>query len=142
MLQKPVKTRLQEVGSVSCSVGITVTIAVDFKKNRLRIHKYTLGHLGNPDYLQLLVNPKGMQIAIYGDDQKTRDGHRVNLKKLTPDNSYELYSKALFIQLRRLIPLLDAECTYRLTGNILQKENIALFPLSTLQKIEVVEENN
>ena len=121
-------------------LGITVTIAVDFKKNRLRIHKYTLGHLGNPDYLQLLVNPKGMQIAIYGDEQKSRDGHRVNLKKLTSDNSYELYSKSLIIQLRRLLPLLEADCTYRLTGKILQEENMALFHLSTMQKVEAVEE--
>ena len=120
--------------------GITVTIAVDFKKYRIRIHKYTLGHLGNPDYLQLLVNPTGMQIGLFGDDQKTRDGHKVNLKKLTSDNSYELYSKALIIKLLRLMPALEAEGTYRLRGYILQEENMAIFPLNTMQKIEITEE--
>ena len=121
--------------------GITVTITIDLKKYRIRVHKYTLGHLGNPDYLQLLVNPPSMQIGIFGDEQKTRDGHKVNLKKLNSDNSYELYSKSLIIQLRGLMPALEADATFRLLGYILQEENMAIFPLSTMQKIEMAEEH-
>ena len=118
----------------------TVTISIDLKKYRLRIHKYTLGLLGIPNYVQLLVNPKGMQIALIGQETNTRDAHKVNLKCLQPDNSFELYSKALIVQLCRLVPGLDLGCTYRLTGTVLHNKTIAVFPLSTLQKIEGLEE--
>ncbi len=32
-------------------------ICIDFKKNRIRIHRNTLRQIGNPEYIQLLVNP-------------------------------------------------------------------------------------
>ena len=39
-------------------------LCIDLKKNRIRIHKQTLRLLGNPEYIQLLVNPDIHMIAI------------------------------------------------------------------------------
>ena len=114
----------------------TVTISVDLKKYRLRIHKTTLSLLGMPKYVQLLVSPESMMVAIRGVDNKDRDGHRVNLNVLSPDNSYELYSKQLIERLCALIDDLDTSFNYRLTGEFLADENAAVFSLNTLQKIE------
>ena len=39
-------------------------ICIDFKKNRIRIHSNTLRQIGNPEYIQLLVNPDQKMIGI------------------------------------------------------------------------------
>lgn len=39
-------------------------LCIDLKKNRIRIHKLTLHMLGDPEYIQLLVNPCTHMIAI------------------------------------------------------------------------------
>ena len=41
-----------------------VTIAVDLKKYRIRIHRSTLTLLGTPKYVQFLVSPSAMMLAI------------------------------------------------------------------------------
>ena len=116
-----------------------VTIAVDLKKYRIRIHRNTLAFLGTPKYIQLLVSPSAKMMAIQGVDTRTRFTHRVNLAALRPDNSYEIYSSLFVSQLLALVTNLDAKCTYRLTGEIVAEENAAVFPLSTIQEVENME---
>lgn len=48
-----------------------VTIAVDLKKYRIRIHRSTLTLLGTPKYVQFLVSPSAMMLAIQGTDKRT-----------------------------------------------------------------------
>ena len=116
-----------------------VTIAVDLKEYRIRIHRNTLALLGTPKYIQLLVSPSAKMMAIQGVDTRTRFTHRVNLSALRPDNSYEIYSSLFVSQLRALVTELDAKCTYRLTGEIITEENAAVFPLNTLQEVDSLE---
>ena len=116
-----------------------VTIAVDLKKYRIRIHRNTLALLGTPKYIQLLVSPSAKMMAIQGVDTRTRFTHRVNLSALRPDNSYEIYSSLFVSQLLALVTDLDDKCTYRLTGEIIAAENAAIFPLSSLQEVESME---
>lgn len=116
-----------------------VTIAVDLKKYRIRIHRNTLALLGTPKYIQLLVSPSAKMMAIQGVDTRTRFTHRVNLSALRPDNSYEIYSSLFVSQLLALVTDLDDKCTYRLTGEIIAAENAAIFSLSTLQEVESME---
>ena len=116
-----------------------VTIAVDLKKYRIRIHRNTLALLGTPKYIQLLVSPSAKMMAIQGVDTRTRFTHRVNLSALRPDNSYEIYSSLFVSQLLALVTDLDAKCTYRLTGEIITEENAAVLPLNTLQEVDSLE---
>lgn len=116
-----------------------VTIAVDLKKYRIRIHRNTLALLGTPKYIQLLVSPSAKMMAIQGVATRTRFTHRVNLSALRPDNSYEIYSSLFVSQLLALVTDLDAKCTYRLTGEIITEENAAVFPLNTLQEVDSLE---
>ena len=116
-----------------------VTIAVDLKKYRIRIHRNTLALLGTPKYIQLLVSPSAKMMAIQGVDTRTRFTHRVNLSALRPDNSYEIYSSLFVSKLLALVTDLDAKCTYRLTGEIITEENAAVFPLNTLQEVDSLE---
>ena len=40
------------------------SLLIDLKKNRIRIHKATLHLLGDPDYIQFLVNPENLSLVI------------------------------------------------------------------------------
>ena len=84
-----------------------VTIAVDLKKYRIRIHRSTLALLGTPKYVQFLVSPSAMMLAIQGTDKRTNYTHRVNLAALHPDNSYEIYSTSFVNKLCSLMEGLD-----------------------------------
>lgn len=115
---------------------ITVSISVDLKKYRLRIHRNTLNALSVPKYVQLMINPKEMAIAICGSDKALPESHRVNLTQLGAENSYELYSKTLINELRAIVPDLDTGNLYRFYGNKIAGENIVLFPMTSIQKID------
>ena len=117
-----------------------VTMSVDLKKYRIRIHRSTLALLGLPKYVHLLVSPSNMMLAIQGTDKRTQFTHRVNLAALHPDNSYEIYSMLFVNKLCSLVENLDNKCTYRLTCKLLSEENAAVFHLSTLQKVDSLEE--
>ena len=117
-----------------------VTISVDLKKYRIRIHRNTLTLLGTPKYVQFLVSPTAMMLAIQGTNKRTHFTHRVNLDALHPDNSYEIYSTLFVNKLCSLVSDLDTGRTYRLTGEIITEENAAVFPLSSLQKVDSLED--
>lgn len=115
---------------------IGVSLSVDLKKFRLRIHKTTLSQLGQPRYIQLLVSPKEKVIAIRGLEERCKEAHNVSFTRMKPDNSFELYSKQLVITLMSLLPDLEKNFTYRLTGEVHTDEKVAFFPLDTIQRFE------
>ncbi len=41
-----------------------ITMAIDLKKNRLRIHKSTLRLLGSPEFVKLLFSPERNAIGV------------------------------------------------------------------------------
>ncbi|MCH5186217.1 MAG: hypothetical protein J1F64_08865 [Oscillospiraceae bacterium] len=113
-----------------------VLLSVDLKKFRIRIHKTTLNQLGFPSFIQLLINPIDKIIAVRGIDRRCKDAHVVSFTHIKPDNSYELYSKQLILTLMSLLPDLNGNCSYRLTGETHVDKSTAFFPLSTIQRIE------
>ena len=66
----------------------------------------------------------------------TKDAHRVNSKTLLSDNSIEIYSGTFVSSLRSLAGGLDHGCSYRLTGVTVPSENMVIFPLDSLERIE------
>lgn len=115
---------------------IRVSISIDIRKYRIRIHKSTLNQLGPPAYIQLLINPTNGIIAIQGLEKRCKEAHAVSFTRLKTDNSYELYSQQLITILMPLLPESDSGCTYRLTGEVHIDEKTALFPLNTIQRVE------
>ena len=67
-------------------------LSIDLKKNRIRIHKRTLHLLGNPEYIQLLVNPDDRTIAIMKGISSDVLAHRVYYDRIKKGQSCELYS--------------------------------------------------
>lgn len=112
-----------------------LAISVDLKKYRLRIHKKTLHILGMPSYVQLLINPVEMIIAICGAEEKTPEAHKVHLSQLNADNSFELYSKSFVNQLKAIVPNLDPGHSYRFYGKKVTNKNAVIFQMTSIEKI-------
>ena len=96
-----------------------VILSVDMKKYRIRIHKATLHKLGDPPYIQLLINPSSSIVALKAvDNASSKDQtHRVSKKALESSNSIEIYSKYFIDKLNELVPdLSDGNC-YTECGN-------------------------
>ena len=60
-----------------------VTISVDLKKYRIRIYKSMLRLLGDPPYIQLLVNPDNKCVAIRAVEKAVIIRHKI-LKMKAP----------------------------------------------------------
>ena len=120
------------------SSAAQVTMSVDMKKYGVRIHKALFRQLGEPRYIQLLVNPEKRIVAIQTVEKEISGGqtHRIIEKRMHSENSYEIYSRSFVEKLREVDPRIEAGCSYRLTGNVISSMNTAVFPLETLRRVE------
>lgn len=105
-------------------------ICIDFKKSRFRIHKNTLRMLGNPDYIQILVNPYKNVLAIRCSIREDRLSHEVRLERFPSKNSYELYSYSLAANLLSNNQHLQNGNSYRFYGTLNSSHGIVLFCLN------------
>ena len=55
------------------------------------------------------------------------------------DNSYELYSQTFITKLCSIVEGLEHNYTYRLTGEIIESQKVALFSLKTISRVEPTE---
>ena len=85
--------------------------------------------LGDPDYIQLLVNPKSGLIAIRKSSSIDHYKHRIRPQFFTSDNCYELTSKLLLENICTLFADFDKSHSYRIIGTFNQKECLAQFAL-------------
>ena len=117
---------------------ITFSMALDMRRNRIRIHKPTIHLLGAPTLLQLLFDPEDMVVAIVCRDTEVSGGQevRINPRGLKSRNCFEFCSSMFLRKLREVHGGLDANASYRLTGKIIPELRAARFPMSTIQKIE------
>ena len=110
-----------------------VSISIDLKKDRIRIHRATLYKLGNPKLIQLLLSPE-CKVAIKAPGGQEIE---VNLEKLPADFSFEVYSGLLIERMRKAKPeLLRDGSTYRLTGTVNKEKKIAMFPTENMVKLD------
>ena len=116
----------------------SASILIDLKKNRIRVHKTTLHDLGDPKYIQLLIHPQSMAVAIRCLDipRSGEPHHKISYRQMKSDNSYEIYSSSLMTKLSETIPTLDCGYSYRMAGKLDPAQRIAIFDLRTLQPME------
>lgn len=105
------------------------TILIDTKKSLIRIHKKTLYMLGNPAYIELLINPQTLYVAVRTSEIKTKFSHKINWNMLCGKNSYEIISKVLIARLINICETLQIKGSYKIIGNYSSDENIACFDL-------------
>lgn len=120
------------------NLNSAVAISVDLKKSRIRIYKSMIHLMGDPKYIQFLVNPNNKHVAIRGVDVSIPgdQAERIKSQYMAADNCFELYSKAFVNKLFDIIGSLDRSCTYKLSGIIVNSHNMAVFSLKTLVRVE------
>ena len=114
-----------------------VSLSVDLKKYRIRIYKYTIHLLGDPPYIQILVNPQTRMVAVRSVDHSTPgdQSHKVSRRMMASDNSIEIYSRPFVSKLKEVAGRLDSGFTYKMTGAVFPSQNVALFEMKTLSKV-------
>ena len=114
-------------------------ICVDLKKSRIRIFRITLSLLGDPPYIQLLINPETSELVLHRSIDKDYLAHKVIYEKFKKD-SYELYSKELIYRIKNVSPNLLPNNSYRIEGLIDKKGTLARFRLASAVRIEKKED--
>ena len=112
-------------------------LTIDLKRNRFRIYRKTLRYLGNPAFIQFLINPEELYIAILGSDKPIPGGtaNRINLN-MDIKSCVEFYSATLMGGIFKIFGTLDYKYSYHLAGEVDQANRVAYFSLNTLTKVE------
>ena len=115
-----------------------IILAIDLKKNRLRVHRTALKQLGSPAYVQLLVSPRDNAIIIMGCEKHLPGGQEIKVifDKPGPAGTFDIYSKELISRLKKQFSGLDRKGLYRLNGYYQDEDRYVCFPLSTLSRTE------
>ncbi len=116
---------------------LTATMSIDTKRSRIRIHKAMLHQLGDPHYIQLLVDPNGMTVAVRCVDTPLFSGavHAVSRERLCSDFPYEIYSRFFVTKLSSLTPVMGEGHLYHMRGKIMPSQRMAVFDLNTLKTV-------
>lgn len=113
-----------------------VKISIDMKRSRIRIHRSTIHALGDPAYIQLLINPSAGFVAFRAVHHNLSGDsiHRVSKKCLLSTHSLEIYSLSLTRTLTNIVPTLTKASLYRMTGKVIPSEGLAVFAFDTLKE--------
>jgi len=125
---------------MSGKTELVANLTLDMQRNRVRIYRATLRALGDPSFIQFLINPEDLYIAILGSDIPLSGGtaNRVKIPSSRMDGklSGEFYSSALLDGIYSIFGVLNRKYNYRLTGEIDQVNRVAYFSMRTLKRIE------
>lgn len=115
-----------------------VSISIDNKKHRIRIHKSMLHLLDDPPFIQLLIDPEKMIVAIKAVDHASSGDqtHKVNMKTLKSDNSVEIYSMTFISRLNSVAGILYDESLYHMPGVVLGPQKMAVFSMKNLTRVQ------
>ena len=106
------------------------SLVIDLKKNRIRIHKKTLHLLGDPDYVQILVNPSTATIALRRSIAQDYRSERIKWSLVSRKQCCEFYSKYLIKSLRGVCFTWEDGRCYHINGQLIEAENLAKFCMS------------
>lgn len=110
------------------SADNSAIMTIDLSRGRFRVHKSTLNKMGRPQYIQFLVNPEEMLIAILGSDHPLSGGTANNVQQFQPTkHSVEFYSSTLMSALVDMIGILDFRYSYRVSGEVDVANRVAYF---------------
>ena len=116
------------------------SITIDTKRNRIRFYKTLLKSLGNPQYIQIMVNELE-KIFLVLPTQTGKGNIKIN-SHLSKDNCYEIHSKPFIEKLCNMMNWVDS-CSYRIESNLENAPNKVAFHLKNAVKLnlEGLEEN-
>ena len=125
---------------MSDKFNMLTQMSIDLKKFRIRVHKESLHLIGDPEYIQFLVNVDKRLIAIRAVEKKQVDllSYKVDQNRMDSDFSFEIYSRPLLERLSKEFGCFDNGKCYRLIGTVIDSEKTVVFPLDSLQIIDSI----
>ena len=115
------------------------SLLIDLKKNRIRIHKHTLHMLGDPDYIQFLVNPQNLSIVVRSSVKNDYLSHHVRWNLISGKQCCDFYSYFLLKSLRDVNYSWEENRSYRLYGRLHRREGLAMFSMAESVDIDEIE---
>lgn len=113
-------------------------ILVDLKKSRIRIRRSTLHQLGDPEYIQLLVDPKDRMVAVRAVDRETSKDqtHWIGRKLRTSGSKacIEIHSLPFMVRLSTIVAGLDFGHSYHISGFVFPRQRMAVYSLNTMRE--------
>jgi hypothetical protein len=104
-----------------------LSISIDLKKNRIRIHRSTLQAIGSPSHILLLVNPEENSLAILPCQSSEPKSHHIQWLEKKKQNSCEIYSKSLIANLLNICSTWEENKLYLLYGEIISEKGAVRF---------------
>ena len=116
----------------------SISITLDMRNSRIRIHKYGLHLLQDPKHIQILVNPSKRILVLKPATTNAPQMQTLKIenKCIHPDNSIDIHSASFCESLMEAIGLNDPKYSYRISGKHLSKENILAFSFDAITRIE------
>ena len=111
-------------------------LTIDLKKRRLRLYKRILRLLGDPDYVQFLVNPDKRIFAVRCGEASEISSQKIYWTVLNDNGQCcEFYSKYLVERLQPLFSAQNDDRTYRIIGKYNTRKNSVVFNLHNSEPI-------
>ncbi len=111
-----------------------ISMSIDLKKNRIRVHKNSLRAMGDPLYIRLLFSTSSEAIVILKRDKAVPNGQEIKVLFDKPDSSgcFDIYSKELIMRIQNQFSGLNKKRLYNLKGFLIPGGGGVYFPLSSL----------
>lgn len=110
--------------------SLKATISVNIKDSLIMIHKNALRVLGNPEFIQILVNPEEKTIVVCRSIEADHLAHPVNPEIFThPKKSLRIHSYTLLCGLHKIYPLWSRNSTYKISGKFIPNLNVIKFSM-------------
>lgn len=116
-------------------------VCIDLKKDRIRIHRATLHMIGDPSFINLLVNPVSRTLAICKASKGDPLALRIRENQLSDGNCVEFGCRELIRQLQSVEGIWNRNCSYRIYGKCNRKESLAQFAMKDSVLVEEVTAN-
>ena len=114
-----------------------MTMTIDVKWNRIRIHKKAIRAIGSPEKVLLLVNPEDKAIILTGTIKSDPEGHAPSMASIRHGRSFELHSKPLVMRLKAFFPVLSTDGVFQFRGNVIENENSVCFSAESVRNIRL-----
>lgn len=111
-------------------------VCIDLKKDRIRIHRTTLHMIGDPAFINLLVNPNSRTLAIRKAHRDDPLALRIRKNQLMDGNCVEFGCRELIHMLRSVDGIWSDNCSYRIYGECNRKESLAQFAIKDSVLVE------
>ena len=108
------------------------SLVLDPQNNLIRIHRNTLRLLKNPEFIQIMINPRSATIAIKSCNESDYRSERIKWEIIKDTHCCEFYSKVLIKSIVNTLMKENHHQKYYIQGHFIEQENLAVFHMKEM----------